>query len=105
MSQFRPAKRRAEVSVGESVRIVRELQGLSQNDLAQLSGIAQARPSRTIAFALVSNGPRFLRKRCVVILPSWYFPAGSCPLKQRPNPSLNADVPQAGLRPPQRAAG
>ena len=42
MGQFRPAKRRAEVSVGESVRIVRELQGFSQNELARLSGIPQA---------------------------------------------------------------
>ena len=42
MSQFRPVKRRAEVSVGESVRIVRELQGFSQNELARLSGIPQA---------------------------------------------------------------
>jgi len=42
MSQFRPAKKRAEVSVGESVRLIRELQDLSQNDLAQLSGIPQA---------------------------------------------------------------
>ena len=42
MSQFRPAKRRAEVSIGESVRIIRELQGLSQNQLAQRTGIPQA---------------------------------------------------------------
>jgi transcriptional regulator with XRE-family HTH domain len=42
MKQFRPAKRRIEVSVGESVRIVRELQGLSQNELARLTGIPQA---------------------------------------------------------------
>ena len=42
MNQFRPAKRRAEVSIGESVRIVRELQGFSQNKLSQLSGIPQA---------------------------------------------------------------
>ena len=42
MKDFRPAKKRTEVSVGESVRIVRELQGLSQNQLAQLSGIPQA---------------------------------------------------------------
>jgi transcriptional regulator with XRE-family HTH domain len=41
MSQFRPAKRRVEVSVGESVRIVRELQELSQNQLAELTGIPQ----------------------------------------------------------------
>jgi hypothetical protein len=42
MKDFRPAKKRAKVSVGESVRIVRELQGLSQNALAELSGIPQA---------------------------------------------------------------
>ena len=42
MADFRPAKRRIKVSVGESVRIVRELQGLSQNQLAERSGIPQA---------------------------------------------------------------
>ena len=42
MNQFRPAKKRIEVSVGDSVRIIRELQDLSQNQLAQLSGIPQA---------------------------------------------------------------
>ncbi len=39
---FRRAKKTVEVSVGESVRIVRELQGLSQNQLAQLTGISQS---------------------------------------------------------------
>jgi len=42
VNQFRPAKRRAEVSIGESVRIIRELQGFSQNELSRLSGIPQA---------------------------------------------------------------
>lgn len=42
MSQFRPAKKRVDVSVGESVRIIRELQGLSQTQLARRTGIAQA---------------------------------------------------------------
>ena len=42
MKEFRPAKKRITVSVGESVRIVRELQGLSQNQLAQRTGIPQA---------------------------------------------------------------
>lgn len=42
MSQFRAAKKRITVSVGESVRIVRELQGLSQNQLAERTGIPQA---------------------------------------------------------------
>jgi len=42
MSDFRKAKKRVEVSVGESVRIVRELQELSQNELAAESGIPQS---------------------------------------------------------------
>lgn len=42
MSQFRTAKKRVAASVGESVRIVRELQGLSQNQLAERTGIPQA---------------------------------------------------------------
>lgn len=41
-SQFRRAKRTIDVSVGESVRIVRELQELSQNELARLTGIPQS---------------------------------------------------------------
>jgi transcriptional regulator with XRE-family HTH domain len=42
MNAYRPAKKRITVSVGESVRIVRELQELSQNQLSQLTGIPQA---------------------------------------------------------------
>ena len=42
MKEYRPAKRRVAVSVGDSVRIVRELQGLSQKELAQRTGIPQA---------------------------------------------------------------
>jgi len=42
MKQYRPAKKRIAPSVGESVRIVRELQELSQNQLSQLTGIPQA---------------------------------------------------------------
>jgi transcriptional regulator with XRE-family HTH domain len=42
MKEFRPAKKRVDVSVGESVRILRELQELSQNELSALTGIAQA---------------------------------------------------------------
>ncbi len=39
---FRRARKRVEVSVGESVRIMRELQGLSQNALSKLTGIPQS---------------------------------------------------------------
>lgn len=42
MSDYKPAKKRVEVSVGESVRIIRELQEMSQNDLAKASGIPQS---------------------------------------------------------------
>ncbi len=41
-SQYRKARRRVDVSVGESVRIVRKLQELSQNQLAEVSGIPQS---------------------------------------------------------------
>jgi transcriptional regulator with XRE-family HTH domain len=41
MSEYRTAKKRVTVSVGESVRMIRELQELSQNQLSQLTGIPQ----------------------------------------------------------------
>lgn len=42
MKNFRPAKKRVDVSVGESVRILRELQELSQTQLSERTGISQA---------------------------------------------------------------
>jgi DNA-binding XRE family transcriptional regulator len=42
MSEFRKAKQSVEVTPGESVRILRELQELSQNDLAERTGIPQS---------------------------------------------------------------
>ena len=42
MKDYRRATRRIEVSIGDSVRVLRELQELSQNDLAQLTGIPQS---------------------------------------------------------------
>jgi transcriptional regulator with XRE-family HTH domain len=42
MKGYRAARKRVNVTVGESVRIIRELQGLSQNDLAKRAGISQA---------------------------------------------------------------
>ncbi len=41
MNEYRPAKKRITVSIGESVRIIRELQEFSQNQLSQLTGIPQ----------------------------------------------------------------
>lgn len=42
MKDYRRAKKSIDVSVGESVRIIRELQELSQNDLAEITGIPQS---------------------------------------------------------------
>jgi len=42
MSNYRKAKRQVAVSPGESVRIIRELQEMSQNELSAASGIPQS---------------------------------------------------------------
>ena len=42
MKDFRPAKKCIEVTVGESVRILRELQELTQSQLSEATGIPQA---------------------------------------------------------------
>jgi len=42
MKNFRRAQKVVDVSVGESVRIIRELQGYSQSELARRTGIPQA---------------------------------------------------------------
>lgn len=42
MENFQKAKANVDLSVGESVRIIRELQELSQNGLAKLTGIPQS---------------------------------------------------------------
>ncbi|MBS0586418.1 MAG: helix-turn-helix transcriptional regulator [Proteobacteria bacterium] len=42
MDENQLAKKTCDMSVGESVKIIRELQGLSQNELAALTGIPQS---------------------------------------------------------------
>ena len=42
MKNYRKAKKQTEVSVGESVKILREFQELSQNELAEITGIPQS---------------------------------------------------------------
>jgi transcriptional regulator with XRE-family HTH domain len=42
MKDYRKAKKTTEVSVGDSLRILRELQELSQNQLATLTSIPQS---------------------------------------------------------------
>ncbi len=62
MSQFRAARRRTIVSVGDSVRIVRELQEFSQNQLAQLTGT-----SRTTISAIENDRVRLGVERAKVL--------------------------------------
>lgn len=87
MKVYRPAKKRITVSVGESVRILRELQELSQTQLAQLTWICQA----TIS-AIENDRVRLRVERAKVLARAlkchpggWYSPAGSCPAKRRHN--------------------
>ena len=81
MKAYRPAKKRAVVSVGESVRIIRELQDLSQNELAARTGIPQA------TISAIENGrvrlgverAKILARalRChpgVLVFPGWVLP-------------------------------
>ena len=79
MKEFRPAKKRVEVSVGESVRILRELQELSQSKLSELTGIPQATIS-AIENGRVNLGVErakvLARALSTAILPYLYFPAG-----------------------------
>ena len=42
MRNYRKAVTSVDVSIGESVKIIRELQSFSQNDLARLTGIPQS---------------------------------------------------------------
>lgn len=42
MDEYQLVKKTCDVSVGESVKIIRKLQGLNQNELAALTGIPQS---------------------------------------------------------------
>jgi len=42
MKDYKEAQKRTEVSIGESVKIIRELQELSQNELSVKTGIPQS---------------------------------------------------------------
>jgi len=84
MKEFRPAKKHADVSVGESVRIVRELQGLSQNQLAELSGIPQSTLSaiERDRVRLGAERAKVLARAlhchpAVLVFPGWEQPAES----------------------------
>ena len=81
MKDFRPAKKRVEVSVGESVRILRELQELSQSQLSGLTGIPQSTISVIENDRVnlgVERAKTFARAlRChpaVLVFPDWEVP-------------------------------
>lgn len=42
MSEFKKAKQRLDISPGESVRVIRELQELTQSELAAITGMPQS---------------------------------------------------------------
>lgn len=81
LKNFRSAKKRIEVSVGESVRILRELHELRQKQLAELTGIPQATIS-AIENGRVNLGVErakvFARAlKChlaVLVFPDWEMP-------------------------------
>lgn len=78
LAQFVRARNRVDISPGESLRIIRELQELSQNDLAELTGIAQSTISaiengRTnLGVERASTLARALRCHpAVLVFPGW----------------------------------
>ena len=81
MKDFQPAKQRVEVSVGESVRILRELQEFSQSQLSALTGISQATIS-AIENGRVNLGVErakvlaraLLCHPAVLVFPGWKIP-------------------------------
>ena len=83
MRNYTTAKKRIEVSPGESVRILRELQELSQSQLAALCGIPQSTIS-SIENGRVNLGVErakaiALALRChpaVLVCPGWQVPQG-----------------------------
>jgi transcriptional regulator with XRE-family HTH domain len=80
MKDFREAEKRVDVSVGESVRIIRELQGLSQNELAMLTGIPQSTISGIendrIALGVERAKVLAIALKChpaVLVFPGWHI--------------------------------
>lgn len=81
MKTYRPAKKRISVSVGQSVRIIRELQELAQNELSKMTGI----PPSTIS-AIENDRVRLGVERAkvlaralkchpgVLVFPGWELP-------------------------------
>jgi transcriptional regulator with XRE-family HTH domain len=78
MKDYRVAKSQISVSVGESVRIIRELQEMSQNDLSKATGIPQSTISAiendrvTVGVERAKQLARALRCHpAVLVFPGW----------------------------------
>ena len=79
MSEYRKAKKRVDVAIGESVRILREWQELSQNELSEMTGIPQSTISaiERDRIRLGVERAKVLARalRChpaVLVFPGWY---------------------------------
>ncbi len=59
---FEKARIHVSVTPGEALKMLRELQGFSQNDLAKLTGISQSNLS-----ALESNAKQMGRERALIL--------------------------------------
>ena len=103
MGEFRKARRRVDISVGESVRIIRELQKLSQNQLAALSGIPQSTIS-AIERDRVNLGverakvlARALKVHpAVLVFPSWDVERESAARRPRSRQQRDAPIHEVG---------
>ena len=78
MKNYRKAQKRVTVSVGESVRILREFEELSQNELSKRTGIPQATISAIendrIKLGVVRAKTLARALRChpsVLVFPGW----------------------------------
>lgn len=74
MKEYRAAKKRISVSVGESVRILRELQDLGQNQLSELTSAIEndrvrlgVKRAKVLAKALKCHPG-------VLVFPGWQLP-------------------------------
>ena len=84
LKDFSPSRERVDVSVGESVRIIRELQGVSQSALVKATGIPQPTIS-AIENDRVNLGVERAKVlaeslRChpaVLVFPGWKIPSES----------------------------
>ena len=86
MKGFRRARKMLNVSVAESVRIVRELQGYSENELARRTRIPQATLSaiENNRVRLGVDRAKILAEPCVATQLSWSFPGGRLGKSLRP---------------------